>query len=75
MKSLEAIENTLETIENSDTTLPTSEAKRKRQKGASAVEYAILLFLVAIVIVGFGQGLGNSLNIVFSQIQSGLIAG
>jgi len=39
------------------------------------VEYAILLFLVAIVIVGFGQGLGNSLNIVFSQIQSGLTAG
>ena len=75
MKSLEAIENTLETIENSETMLPASEAKRKKQKGASAVEYAILLFLVAIVIVGFGAGIGNSINMVFSQIQSGLIAG
>jgi len=25
--------------------------------------------------VGFGAGIGNSINIVFSQIQSGLIAG
>ena len=75
MKSLEAIENTLETIENSETMLPASEAKRKKQKGASAVEYAILLFLVAIVLVGFGAGIGNSINMVFSQIQSGLIAG
>jgi len=72
MKSLKAIENTLETIENSETTLPASEAKRKKQKGASAVEYAILLFLVAIVIVGFGQGIGNKINTIFSQIQSGL---
>ena len=72
MKSLETIENTLETIENSETTLPASEAKRKKQKGASAVEYAILLFLVAIVIVGFGQGIGNKINTIFSQIQSGL---
>ena len=75
MKSLKAIENTLETIENSETTLPATEAKRKKQKGASAVEYAILLFLVAIVIVGFGQGIGNKINVIFSQIQSGLIAG
>jgi len=75
MKSLKAIENTLETIENSETTLPASEAKRKKQKGASAVEYAILLFLVAIVIVGFGQGIGNKINTIFSQIQSGLTAG
>ena len=72
MKSLKAIENTLETIENSETTLPATEAKRKKQKGASAVEYAILLFLVAIVIVGFGQGIGNKINVIFSQIQSGL---
>jgi len=72
MKSLKAIENTLETIENSETTLPASEAKQKKQKGASAVEYAILLFLVAIVIVGFGQGIGNKINTIFSQIQSGL---
>jgi len=72
MKSLKAIENTLETIENSETTLPATEAKRKKQKGASAVEYAILLFLVAIVIVGFGQGIGNKINTIFSQIQSGL---
>jgi len=72
MKSLKAIENTLETIENSETTLPASEAKRKKQKGASAVEYAILLFLVAIVIVGFGQGIGSKINVIFSQIQSGL---
>ena len=34
-------------IENSETTLPVSEAKRKREKGVTTVEYAVMLVLIA----------------------------
>ncbi len=35
-------------IKNSETTLPVSEAERKRQKGVTTVEYAVMLVLIAI---------------------------
>ena len=38
-------------IENSETTLPVPEAKRKRQKGVTTVEYAVMLVLIAIAIM------------------------
>ena len=38
-------------IENSETTLPVPEAKRKRQKGVTTVEYAVMLVLIAIAVM------------------------
>ena len=38
-------------IENSETTLPVSEAERKRQKGVTTVEYAVMLVLIAIAVM------------------------
>ena len=42
------------------------------QKGVTTVEYAVMLFLVAIAVLLFGQGIANSVTGVFSQIASGL---
>ena len=38
-------------IKNSETTLPVSEAERKRQKGVTTVEYAVMLVLIAIAVM------------------------
>ena len=38
-------------IENSETTLPVSEAERKGEKGVTTVEYAVMLVLIAIAVM------------------------
>ena len=40
-----------ETIEKTEMMLPMSEAKRKRQKGVTTVECAVMLVLIAIAIM------------------------
>lgn len=45
---------------------------RSDEKGVTTVEYAVMLFLVAIAVLLFGQGISNSVTGVFSQIASGL---
>lgn len=42
------------------------------EEGASAVEYAIILALVAVVIIGFGDTIGNGIRDIFQQIADGL---
>jgi Flp pilus assembly pilin Flp len=42
------------------------------EKGVTTVEYAVMLFLVAIAVLLFGQGIANSVTGVFSQIASNL---
>jgi len=42
------------------------------EKGVTTVEYAVMLFLVAIAVLLFGQGIANSVTGVFSQISSNL---
>ncbi len=42
------------------------------EKGVTTVEYAVMLFLVAISVLLFGQGIANWVTGVFSQIASGL---
>ena len=42
------------------------------EKGVTTVEYAVMLFLVAIAVLLFGQGISNAVTGVFSQIASGL---
>ena len=64
----------LETIENSETTLPIAEAKRKRQKGVTTVEYAVMLVLIAIAVMIASPNISSSVVGVFSNISSRLAA-
>ena len=61
-------------IENSETTLPVSEAKRKREKGVTTVEYAVMLVLIAIAIMVANPNKSSSVVGVFSNIST-LISG
>lgn len=45
------------------------------EEGASAVEYAIILALVAIVIIGFGTQIGDGIRNIFEQIVGQLGGG
>lgn len=44
----------------------------RRTDGASAIEYAILLALVAVVLIGLGTGFGTSVKGIFDSIKTGL---
>ncbi len=43
-----------------------------REEGQGLVEYALILVLIAIVVIGILSILGNRVSTVFSQINSGL---
>jgi len=59
-------------IENSETTLPVSEAERKGEKGVTTVEYAVMLVLIAIAIMVANPNISSSVVGVFSDISSRL---
>ena len=42
------------------------------EDGATGVEYALLLTFVALVIIGFGTGMGTAITNVFGQVVTGL---
>ncbi|GAA0281161.1 MULTISPECIES: Flp family type IVb pilin [Pseudomonas] len=42
----------------------------KREEGASGIEYAIIVALVALVIVGAGAGLGDKIKSIFDSIAT-----
>ena len=44
----------------------------RRRDGASAIEYVIIVALVALVIVGFGSEIGDKIKSVFERISEGL---
>jgi Flp pilus assembly pilin Flp len=46
--------------------------KKKQEKGVTTVEYAVMLVLVAIAVLAFGQGIANSVTGVFSRLASSL---
>lgn len=43
-----------------------------KEEGQGLVEYALILVLIAIVVIGILTVLGNKVSQVFSQIDSGL---
>jgi pilus assembly protein Flp/PilA len=43
-----------------------------REEGQGLVEYALILVLIAIVVIGILTVLGNQVSTVFSNINSGL---
>ena len=59
-------------IEKTEMMLPMSEAKRKRQKGVTTVEYAVMLVLIAIAIMVANPNISSSVVGVFSDISSRL---
>ena len=61
-----------ETIAKGEMMVPMSEAKRKRQKGVTTVEYAVMLVLLAIAIMVADPNLSSSFVDVFSNISSRL---
>ena len=61
-----------ETIEKREVMLPMSEAKRKRQKGVTTVEYAVMLVLIAIAIMVANPDISGTVVNVFSNISSRL---
>ncbi|MBF6027921.1 Flp family type IVb pilin [Pseudomonas sp. P115] len=46
----------------------------RRRDGASAIEYVIIVAIVALVIIGFGTGLGDKIKGVFQQVSDALPA-
>ena len=47
-------------------------ADKKKQKGASLVEYALLIALIAVIAIVAMRGLGQRVSSSFSEISSGL---
>ena len=43
-----------------------------REEGQGLVEYALILVLIAIVVIGILTALGTRVNTVFSNVNSGL---
>lgn len=46
----------------------------KDEEGASAIEYALMAVMVALVIMTFGGDIGGKLTTIFTNIDSGLAA-
>ena len=46
----------------------------RRKDGASAIEYVIIVAIVAFVIIGFGTGLGDKIKGVFQKVSDALPA-
>ena len=59
-------------IEKTEMMLPMSEAKRKRQKGVTTVEYAVMLVLIAIAIMVANPNISSAVTGVFNNISTRL---
>ncbi|QXH76566.1 Flp family type IVb pilin [Pseudomonas salmasensis] len=46
----------------------------RRRDGASAIEYVIIVAIVALVIIGFGTGLGDKIEGVLQKVSDALPA-
>ncbi|KGE68949.1 MULTISPECIES: Flp family type IVb pilin [Pseudomonas] len=46
-----------------------------RKEGASGIEYAIVVALVALVIVGAGTGLGDKIKTIFTNMTNNMPTG
>jgi Flp pilus assembly pilin Flp len=47
-------------------------ALRSDEGGVTTVEYAVMLFLVAVAVLAFGQGIANSVTDVFNDLVNGM---
>ncbi|MGK9415710.1 Flp family type IVb pilin [Pseudomonas cedrina] len=44
----------------------------RRRDGASGIEYAIIVAMVALVIVAAGAGLGDKIKSIFERVSNGM---
>ncbi|WP_109116548.1 Flp family type IVb pilin [Azospirillum sp. TSO22-1] len=44
----------------------------KDESGATAIEYALLLAMVAVVVAGFSGGIGDKINTILTSVDTGL---
>ncbi|MBV4451414.1 MULTISPECIES: Flp family type IVb pilin [Pseudomonas] len=44
----------------------------RRKDGASGIEYAIIVAMVALVIVAAGAGLGDKITSIFDKVSNGM---
>ncbi len=49
-----------------------AEPVRRDDKGATAVEYGLIVTLIAVVIIGVVTGIGLALNVKFGQVLTSL---
>jgi pilus assembly protein Flp/PilA len=49
-----------------------SEPVRRDDRGATAIEYGLIVTLIAVVIIGVVTGIGIALNVKFSQVLASL---
>jgi pilus assembly protein Flp/PilA len=49
-----------------------AEPVRRNDRGATAIEYGLIVTLIAVVIVGVVAAIGNMLNIRFGQVLGAL---
>jgi Flp pilus assembly pilin Flp len=49
-----------------------TDSDKKRERGVTTVEYAVMLVLVAIAVLAFGKGIANSVTGVFATLASSL---
>lgn len=47
-------------------------AARNDERGVTTVEYAIMLFLVALAVAAFGSGISGAVNGIFTEIVDAL---
>ena len=45
---------------------------KRKQRGVTTVEYAVMLVLVAIAVMLFGKGIANAVTNVFTNLADGL---
>jgi pilus assembly protein Flp/PilA len=62
-----------ETKQMNDVLLQNTEAEEKKQKGASLVEYALLVALIAVIAIVAIRAVGTKVSSRFSQINSTLL--
>ena len=58
----------METKTNDVALIETANDQRKKEKGVTTVEYAVMLVLVAIAVLNFGTGIAGSVTGVFSTL-------
>jgi pilus assembly protein Flp/PilA len=49
-----------------------AEPVRRDDRGATAIEYGLIVTLIAVVIIGVVTGIGIALNVKFSQVLAAL---
>ena len=47
---------------------------RERQEGATAAEYALLVALISVVIIGTVTALGGQINTAFGKVKNALVS-